>query len=226
MAPIKLNVKLNRGLYSRDDFVGMQRVMGSYVLCKSKRSCKTFLIVPLNNKTKCWYYSNIVVCLICICFMLLMPFNKTICFLLGFAASAIMVIGSIIQRKNFLEKFQFHPLMIFDPQRQIISFYRIKDISFFQTVKKVEKFNFKDIIKVQLLYSYRIMNPDGSDVSIYCQACVFSIFTRSIDEIPIQNMIFATYDGAPICEKIANLLKEHAEISIDIQHGSAIDQYR
>ena len=226
MSTIKLNVKLNRGLYSRDDFVGMQRVMGSYVLCKSKRSYKTFLIIPRNNKTKCWYYSNIAVCLICICFMLLMPLNKILCFLLGFAVSTIMIIGSIIQRKNFLKKFQFHPLMVLNPQKQVISFYRFKDISFFQTVKKVEEFNFRDIIKVQLLYPYRIMNPDGSDVSIYCQACVLSIFTRSIDDTPIQNMIFATYDGAPICKKIANLLKEHAKISIDIQHGSVIDQYR
>jgi hypothetical protein len=43
---------------------------------------------------------------------------------------------------------------------------------------------------------------------------------------PVQNMIFATYDGGGICKKIANLLKNYGNIPFDVLYGSAADQYR
>ena len=91
---------------------------------------------------------------------------------------------------------------------------------------RFKEFKFSDIVKTQLQYTYRIMNPDGKDVSIYSQCCLFSIFTQDSEGNPVQNMIFATYDGWSICKKIANLLKECGNIPLDVQRGSGMDQYR
>ena len=48
MADIKLNVKLNRGLYSREACTETQRLMSCYVLAESKHSGKTYLELMLS----------------------------------------------------------------------------------------------------------------------------------------------------------------------------------
>ena len=98
--------------------------------------------------------------------------------------------------------------------------------AFFQMSGKVQKFKFSDIVRTQLQHTYRLINPNGEDVSIYCRGCVFNIFTRDTVGNQVQNMIFATCDGGAICKKIANLLKDPGNIPIDSQYGSGLDQYR
>ena len=116
--------------------------------------------------------------------------------------------------------------MVFDPQKKTISFYRFKDVSFFQMSGKVQKFNFDEIVKTQLLSSFKVFNPNGSDKSFRMRCFALSLFTRGADGNPEQNMIFATCNGWVICKKIANLLKDHGNIPIDSQYGSGLDQYR
>jgi hypothetical protein len=91
---------------------------------------------------------------------------------------------------------------------------------------RVQKFNFDEIMKTQLLSSFKVFNPDGSDKSFRMRCFALSIFTRDDAGKPVQNMIFATCDGGAICKKIANLLKDHGNIPIDSQYGSGLDQYR
>jgi len=91
---------------------------------------------------------------------------------------------------------------------------------------KVQKFNFDEIMKTQLLSSFKVFNPDGSDQSFRMRCFALSIFTRDDAGKPVQNMIFATCNGWVICKKIANLLKDHGNIPIDSQYGSGLDQYQ
>ena len=225
MADIKLNVKLNRGLYSREACTETQRLMSCYVLAESKHSGKTYLVTARSMKVSL-PWSDVVFSLLWYLLIMPIPLNKLICFLLATVGAVGMAIGLRVQRKRYLKKCQFHPLMVFDPQKQTISFYRFKDVAFFQMSGKVQKFKFSDIVRTQLQHTYRLINPNGEDVSIYCRGCVFNIFTRDTVGNQVQNMIFATYDGGGICKKIANLLKEYGNIPIDVQRGSGMDQYR
>ena len=221
-----LKIKLNRSLYSEEDFDDLERLMSTYSLCQSKRSGKTFLIATKCKKNTWWYCVYAFIIPFCIGFIMLIPINKWICLLLGIAAASAFVGGLSVMHRNTLKKLQFHPLMVFDPQKKTISFYRFKDVSFFQMSGKVQKFNFDEIVKTQLLSSFKVFNPNGSDKSFRMRCFALSIFTRGADGNPEQNMIFATCNGLGICKKIANLLNEHGNIPIDNQYGSGMDQYR
>ena len=225
MADIKLNVKLNRGLYSKESYAETQRLMSCYVLVESKCSGKIYLVTAKSVKALL-NWSDVVFSLLWYLLIMPIPINKWICFLLATVVAVVMMMGLRVQRKKYLKKCQFHPLMVFDPQKQTISFYRFKDVAFFQMSGKVQKFKFSDIVRTQLQHTYRLINPNGENVSIYCRGCVFNIFTRDTVGDPVQNMIFATYDGGGICKKIAMLLKDHGNIPIDNQYGSGLDQYR
>jgi len=225
MSKIKLNIKLNRAIHSREEFEEMQRLMSAYALVTSKRSGKILLVLSKYSKASL-HWSDIAFSLLWFALIMPIPISKWICFPLATVATVIMIAGLSALRKRYRKKCQFHPLMVFDPQKQTISFYRFKDVAFFQMSGKVQKFKFSDIVRTQLQHAYRLINPNGEDVSIYCRGCVFNIFTRDTVGNPVQNMIFATYDGGGICKKIANLLKNYGNIPFDVQYGSAADQYR
>ena len=221
-----IDIKLNRGLYSEEEYDDLERLMSTYSLCQSKRSGKTFLIATKCKKHTWWYCVYAFIIPLCIGFIMLIPINKWICLLLGIAAASAFVGGLSVMHRNTLKKLQFHPLMVFDPQKRMISFYRFKDVSFFQMSGKVQKFNFDEIVKTQLLSSFKVFNPNGSDKSFRMRCFALSLFTRGADGNPEQNMIFATCNGWVICKKIANLLKECGNITLDVQRGSGMDQYR
>ena len=220
-----LKIKLNRSLYSEEDFDDMERLMSTYSLCPSKRSGKIFLIATQCKKNTWWYCIYAFIIPLCIGFIMLIPINKWICLLLGIAAASAFVGGLSVMHRKTLKKLQFHPLMVFDPQKRTISFYRFKNVSFFQMSGRFLKFKFNEIMKMQLLSSFKVFNSDGSDKSFRMRCCALSIFTKDADGNPVQNMIFATCDGSVICKKIANLLKEHGNIPIDNQYGSGMEQY-
>ena len=221
-----IDIKLNRRLFAEEEFDDLERLMATYSLCQSKRSGKTFLIATKCKKNTWWYCVYAFIIPFCIGFIMLIPINKWICLLLGIAAASAFVGGLSVMHRNTLKKLQFHPLMVFDPQKRTISFYRFKDVAFFQMSGKVQKFNFDEIMKTQLLSSFKVFNPDGSDKSFRMRCFALSIFTRDDAGKPVQNMIFATCNGWAICKKIANLLKDHGNIPIDNQYGSGLDQYR
>ena len=131
---VKLNVKLNRHLSSVEDYDELQNIMGSYSFCKSKHSGKIFLIVTKFKKTTIFYIGNALIVPIWIGLFMLIPISKWICLLLGCVIAFISICGMSISRKKFIKKLQFHPLMVFDPQKQIISFYHQKQIE-----KQMEK---------------------------------------------------------------------------------------
>ena len=225
MSKIQLNVKLNRAIYSEEEFEEMQRLMSAYALVTSKRSGKIFLVLSKYSKASL-HWSDIAFSLLWFALIMPIPISKWICFPLATVATVIMIAGLSALRKRYRKKCQSHPLMVLDPQKKTIAFYRFKSFSFFQMSGRFKEFKFSDIVKTQLQYTYRIMNPDGKDVSIYSQCCLFSIFTQDSEGNPVQNMIFATYDAWSICKKIADLLKEYGNIPIDVQRGSGMDQYR
>ena len=142
-----LNIKLNRRLFAEEEFDDLERLMSIYSLCQSKRSGKTFLIATKCKKNTWWYCVYAFIIPFCIGFIMLIPINKWICLLLGIAAASAFVGGLSVMHRNTLKKLQFHPLMVFDPQKRMISFYRFKDVSFFQMSGRVQKFNFDEIMK-------------------------------------------------------------------------------
>ena len=223
---VKLNVKLNRHLSSVEDYDELQNIMGSYSFCKSKHSGKIFLIVTKFKKTTIFYIGNALIVPIWIGLFMLIPISKWICLLLGCVIAFISIWGMSIHRKKFIKKLQFHPLMVLDPHKQVISFYRFKDVTFFQMSEKIKEFKFNDIIKTQCIYTYRIMHPGGGDATCGLEVCVFSLFSRDLDGNLVQNMIFASCDGGWLCEKIATMLNEHAGIPCEVQKGSGLDVYR
>ena len=186
-----VDIKLNRRLFAEEEFDDLERLMSTYTLCPSKRSGTTFLIATKCKKNTWWYCVYAFITLFCIGFIMLIPINNWICLLLGIAAASAFVGGLSVMHRNTLKKLQFHPLMVFDPQKRMISFYRFKDVSFFQMSGKVQKFNFDEIMKTQLLSSFKVFNPDGSDKSFRMRCFALSIFTRDDTENPVQNMIFA-----------------------------------
>ena len=138
-----IDIKLNRRLFAEEEFDDLERLMATYSLCQSKRSGKTFLIATKCKKNTWWYCVYAFIIPFCIGFIMLIPINKWICLLLGIAAASAFVGGLSVMHRNTLKKLQFHPLMVFDPQKRTISFYRFKDVAFFQMSGKVQKFNLK-----------------------------------------------------------------------------------
>ena len=81
-----IDIKLNRGLYSEEEYDDLERLMSTYSLCQSKRSGKTFLIATKCKKNTWWYCVYAFIIPFCIGFIMLIPINKWICLLLGIFA--------------------------------------------------------------------------------------------------------------------------------------------
>ena len=118
-----INIKLNRGLYSEEEFDDLERLMATYSLCQSKRSGKTFLIATKCKKHTWWYCVYAFIIPLCIGFIMLIPINKWICLLLGIAAASAFVGGLSVMHRNTLKKLQFH-----------ICFLLVKCLSIYHTI--------------------------------------------------------------------------------------------
>ena len=125
MSKIQLNVKLNRAIYSEEEFEEMQRLMSAYALVTSKRSGKIFLVLSKYSKASL-HWSDIAFSLLWFALIMPIPISKWICFPLATVATVIMIAGLSALRKRYRKKCQSHPLMVLDPQKKTIAFYRFK----------------------------------------------------------------------------------------------------
>ena len=117
MSKIQLNVKLNRTIYSKEEFEEIQRLMSAYALVTSKRSGKIFLVLSKYSKASL-HWSDIAFSLLWFALIMPIPISKWICFPLATVATVIMIAGLSALRKRYRKKMSIPSVDGFGPAEE------------------------------------------------------------------------------------------------------------